>query len=1440
MTQIISEFNNLLRIHIDNYEIYKVDEIIKNSIIDGMNINEMYNFISNICATLISKEPDFNKLAVIYELKNIYEITQNNFTYCITKQYESNIISEKYYNFIMEFQELLIPMIDNSRDNLIDFFGLKTLVRSYLLKDNFKNIVETPQMMWLRCSIQIHGLHLNINKQNVIELIKQTYDLMSQLYFTHATPTLFNSGGRYPQLSSCYLLQCEDDLSGISKTISNIMMISKWAGGIGVNLSDIRANGALIKSNGGHSNGIIPLCKVLESVGRFINQCHGKDTIVYSKCGPITVENVKVNDELITKDGSYQKVLSVSTKDINKELLKIRVNHSFEASLVTNEHQIYAITDQAKILNYSVIKNRLDKKIIEPKFISASSLKEGDFMGFPIPTLINDVIENSDFFRLYGIILGDGHATKRKNSNTIEFGITLGIETKQDIYNFVINYLTNKEIHYWTNIQDTKHTVYIRWTQNKDKLKITFNDIYDENRNKIIKNEYLHLPKNKTLALLKGLLETDGHCDKEIYFNTSSRPLAFATRYLFLRIGILTSGNSRPCGDSHEIRPGEIITTKKDRYILRIPKHPELEQIYGNKIIYSTKMKFFEYNKILWTRIRSIDKENYNGIVYDFNMENNHNYLTDMGLVHNSGKRAGSIATYLEPWHTDIYEFIELRKNTGDENLRARDLFLALWIPNAFMRAVDKNEPWYLMTPDVCTGLTEAYGENFDELYKKYVSEGKYTKIINAKDLFVKIIECQIETGMPYMLYKDHVNEKTNQKNLGTIKSSNLCVAPETKVLTDKGYFEISSLKDEYVNVWNGEKFSNVKIVQTGKNQKLIKVNLSNGESIECTPYHKFYVYNNLPQSFTFSGERQMVAIEAQNLQNNMEIINYKLPIINIDNDIIIDTNPSKKQKISIDQKFDSSIIPINSSINDKILWFEHLFEESGSLINDEYFKIIRTFGESANVKIIKKKLIIKSNNYKFLKEVRLMLTTLSINPYIEIHQEIVPDCIGLQSLLDYSQYYYKLVISRFDLYILTTLGFKFGISEEEQETNNFNTKITIKNIIDDNRIDDTYCFNEPEKHMGIFNGIITGNCSEIVQMSSPGEIAVCNLASICLPKFVEEGIFNFSKLGEIVQIVVLNLNNIIDMNFYPVPETERSNMRHRPIGLGVQGLADTFIKMGYSFDSVEALKLNKQIFELIYFNALTKSNELAKEYGAYETFKGSPFSEGKLQFHLAGKSTEDMDKELNLPWDKLIESIKEFGTRNSLLTTIMPTASTAQIMNNTESIEPITTNLYVRKVLAGEYIVINKYLVNDLKEINMWNEQTYAELIYDNGSVQQLDIPEKLKQKYKTAYELKQKVIVDQSIDRSIFIDQSQSLNLFWEKPEMAKVYSSHMYGWKNGLKTGMYYLKSRPITEGIKFGIDINIEKIIKQKRGIENYNINDKKNNRIDDEVCINCSA
>jgi ribonucleoside-diphosphate reductase alpha chain len=485
-----------------------------------------------------------------------------------------------------------------------------------------------------------------------------------------------------------------------------------------------------------------------------------------------------------------------------------------------------------------------------------------------------------------------------------------------------------------------------------------------------------------------------------------------------------------------------------------------------------------------------------NGIIPMLKVYNETARYVDQG----GGKRKGSIAVYLEPWHADIYDFLDIRKNHGKEEMRARDLFTALWVPDLFMKRVEAEGDWSLMCPAECPGLSDCHSAEFEALYTKYEEEKRYRKQIKARDLWAAIIEAQIETGNPYMLFKDAANSKSNQQNLGTIKSSNLC--------------------------------------------------------------------------------------------------------------------------------------------------------------------------------------------------------------------------------------------------------------------------------------------------------------TEIIEYTSADEVAVCNLASIALPRFVDEkaGVFDHNKLFEITYQATLNLNKIIDRNYYPIPEARNSNMRHRPIGLGVQGLADAFILMRFPFESEEAKKLNSEVFETIYFAALTASKDLAKVDGPYESFKGSPASKGIFQHDMWNVTASP-----RWEWDVLREEIQKYGIRNSLLLAPMPTASTSQILGNNECFEPYTSNIYTRRVLSGEFVVVNKHLLRDLVKLGIWNESLKNKIIAANGSVQNIaEIPANIKELYKTVWEIKQRTIIDMAADRGAFIDQSQSLNLFIQDANFAKMSSAHFYAWKKGLKTGMYYLRTKAAADAIKFTVD------------------------------------
>ena len=707
---------------------------------DGVTTSELDNLAAEIAATMTTAHPDYAKLAARISVSNLHKNTKKSFSEAMKDLYEyvnprtgkkAPLLSDEAYEVIVKNAEVLDSTIIYNRDFGYDYFGFKTLERSYLLKLNGK-IAERPQHMLMRVAV---GIHLE-DMESVIE----TYELMSKKYFTHATPTLFNSGTPKPQMSSCFLLAMKDDsIDGIYDTLKNTAKISQSAGGIGLSIHNIRATGSYIAGTNGTSNGIVPMLRVFNDTARYVDQ--------------------------------------------------------------------------------------------------------------------------------------------------------------------------------------------------------------------------------------------------------------------------------------------------------------------------------------------------------------------------GGGKRKGSFAVYVEPWHADIFDFLELKKNHGKEEMRARDLFYAMWIPDLFMKRVETDGEWTLMCPNECPGLFTTHSQEFEKLYTKYEKEGKGRKTIRARELWEKILESQIETGTPYMLYKDAANRKSNQKNLGTIRSSNLC--------------------------------------------------------------------------------------------------------------------------------------------------------------------------------------------------------------------------------------------------------------------------------------------------------------TEILEYTSPDEVAVCNLASIALPMFIKNGTFDHKELFKVTKRVTKNLNRVIDRNYYPIEEARNSNMRHRPIGLGVQGLADTFILLRMPFTSDEAKALNQEIFETLYFAAVTASMEEAKEEGPYSSYKGSPISEGKFQHNLWGIKDEELSGRWD--WEKLRKSVKKHGVRNSLLVAPMPTASTSQILGNNECFEPYTSNIYTRRVLSGEFIVVNKHLLEDLVGLGLWNENLKQELMRANGSVQHIEgIPEDIKELYKTVWELSMKDIIDMSRQRGYFIDQSQSLNLFMENANYSKLTSMHFYAWKSGLKTGMYYLRTKAAVDAIKFTLD------------------------------------
>lgn len=721
------------------------------------------------------------------------------------------------------------------------------------------------------------------------------------------------------------------------------------------------------------------------------------------------------------------------------------------------------------------------------------------------------------------------------------------------------------------------------------------------------------------------------------------------------------------------------------------------------------------------------------------------------------GKRKGSWVVYLSPHHGDIIEFLKVRLNDGaDEESKCRDLFIGVWIPDLFMKRLKSGEKWSTFCPDECPGLSDVWGDDYEKLYLKYESEGKANHVYETIEIWKAIFYSQKDSGLPYVLYKDNVNRCNMQNNLGTIKSSNLCVSGDTLILTDEGNLPIKALSEcepPVHNVWNGDIFTSATFAKTGVDQELLEIETTHGNVIKCTPYHKFILTDD-------SKNKNERIVEAKDLRIEDTIISYNIP----------------------------------------------------------------SFG-------IESSRIIKSNKIKSI------------------------------------------------------------------------TKLEVK--------EDTYCFKEPLKNRGVFNGLLLGNCSEIVEYSDNEVTATCNLSSICLPIFVEDVYsmdelalpeeerrvlnhefpvypkFNYKKLAEVAGEVTENLNRIIDTTYNPTINATKGNFQHRPLGIGIQGLADVFLKFNIAFDSTKAFDLNKKIHETIYYGALSKSTEICKKIyrnvinnfdktsepklfiytneamrqypdlkisnllekyenkadipktiGAYSSYSGSHMSKGKFHWEMFGLEEKDLSGMFD--WETLRSHISIYGVRNSLLVALMPTGTTSQIMGNSSCFEPYVSNAYTKKTLAGKYIIINKYLVKYLTDAGIYNSTLADYLLHTNGSIQNIDgIPQHIKDIYKTTYELNQKTIIQMSIDRSPFVDQSQSMNVWFNEYTFEKFNSMQFYGWKNGIKTGSYYIRTRPAADAEKYTISADI----KDKLSLSDIIQHQKENEPIieeDETICLMCSA
>lgn len=844
------------------------------------------------------------------------------------------------------------------------------------------------------------------------------------------------------------------------------------------------------------------------------------------------------------------------------------------------------------------------------------------------------------------------------------------------------------------------------------------------------------------------------------------------------------------------------------------------------------------------------------------------------------GKRPGTAAIYLEPWHRDIFDHLDLKKNVPPEELRARDVFTAMWIPDNFMRAVEQNGDWYLFCPnDIQKAglkpLQEVYAEEYEAEYQKAVDLG-IGKKVKAQEIFMKMIESQIETGVPYMLYKDHVNRKSNHKNMGTVKQSNLCVAPETLVLTDEGYKEIQTLEDQNVTIWNGFEWSNVTPKKTNGSAKLYTVKLSDGSSLDCTDYHKWFINVNYKgkivvkptielksgdkiQKHNFpvitSGSDMKYAYthglfcaeghmefgnsfiwlygDKKDLVSFLDIRNkYTGSKLNKETDILGINYTEKYDRLKVSLPFDIDekfFVPLDCNINVKLNWLAGYLDGDGTIALNNQNGYFNQSIQACSV------------NLEFIKNVKLLLNTLGIRANIATCREdgdyFLPNGKGDKEIY-HCNTVYRLTISSWYSKKLLELGIKFNrlkidVNNPNRESGKY---VEILEVIDNGRVDSTYCFTEEKNNSAIFNGVLTSQCAEIVEFTSEEITAICTLGSMVIKNYVNNKKFDFNLLHANVKKMVIALNKVIDINHYSTEKGRRGGLEQRALAIGVQGLADVFYLMDFIFTSDEAKVLNKYISETIYHAAIETSNELVMsgKYQPYKYFEGSPMSKGEFQYNMWGMTDDDTSGMWD--WDTLRQNVMKYGICNSLFTAQMPVASSAKITDSYEMTEPADSNLFNRRVIGGEFLIANKYLINDLEKLGIWSEQVKNDIIINNGSIQSINFLkylstddknydkkvkriEYLLEKYKTVWEIKQKDLIDMAADRAPYIDQTQSMNIYMANPTVSKVSSSHFHAWRLGLKTGSYYMRTKAISTGAKH-LAINVPETIAPLPEIDYY--------------------
>ncbi len=1025
--------------------------------------------------------------------------------------------------------ERLGAALKPERDLQFTYLGLQTLYDRYFIHSNDVRF-ELPQVFFMRVA-----MGLSVQEDEPEERAIEFYDLLSSFDYMSSTPTLFNAGTRRPQLSSCFLTTVADDLDGIYSAIRDNALLSKWAGGLGNDWTPVRALGSYIKGTNGKSQGVVPFLKVVNDTAVAVNQCFDPETRVHTADGVKALRGVAAGDLVLGQRGAYREVRKTFAYNQTDPMVEVRVKHSIAPLKVTAGHPLWAIRgipmEQAASRSYEW----LAKGKTKPEWVDAGNLRTGDYVAQVIPQEVVPVAGfDEDDARMYGILLGDGHCAK----SGLEWGVS-GNPTRDAHLDFVTTYLNERRIHFWVTGRGGRSEQHrqIHWSAGigleRDgttgqyrgaglrNLEFTREDLYGPNGQKRIARRFSHLPGSQALALLQGLLETDGGISrgKEIYFTSTSEALAEGVRYQMLRLGVPTAGQYRERRQNHEATRDDGSRTGfrgiVKSYDIRIPAVPELAERLNCKPL--TKRNWLVVKNWVFSRVRTVGPLPPTPFVMDLKVEGDESYMTTSGLAHNGGKRKGAVCAYIETWHLDIEEFLELRKNTGDDRRRTHDMNTANWVPDLFMQRLFDDAEWTLFSPNEVADLHDLYGSAFQQRYEEYeamIAEDPSRllhKRIRAVDLWRKMLSMLFETGHPWITFKDSCNIRSPQQHAGVVHSSNLC------------------------------------------------------------------------------------------------------------------------------------------------------------------------------------------------------------------------------------------------------------------------TEITLN--------------------------------------TSGDEIAVCNLGSVNLTRHLDtkKRALDLKKIRKTVRTAVRMLDNVIDINYYSVPQARRSNMRHRPVGLGIMGFQDALYELRIPYGSDDAVAFADRSMEVISYCAIDASSKLAKERGSYASFEGSLWSRGILPIDSLKRLGEErpsgcleVEFSTTLDWDGLRDKVRKRGMRNSNVMAIAPTATIANVVGVSQSIEPTYENLFVKSNLSGEFTVANPYLVHDLKQRGLWDSVMVNDLKYYDGSVRRIDrVPPDLKELYATAFEIAPRWIVDAASRRQKWIDQAQSLNLYMADADGKKLDVTYRMAWLRGLKT-TYYLRSLGATATEKSTLD------------------------------------